>query len=316
MPTSAWACGPRSKTKCDYALGPRYHQTPKPQWGDRKTRKRKNIECYRGPSPQALPYIAPEGHPKSSAAPLGLKKESNSTNARSHCRLVQQCEPHSNFQQPTSIPMSSNHEPPEQDGAISHENQPQVIVRGGKTYVCSACGTLVEIPADIAEQFVLVKPSPAETEKPKEPPQPPEPPRPGDSHETTTTAASPNRSFTSPASGSPPRRRSAPKRPPRPNFTGHTIDGLRVPSAHQFDRAVNWVSFHLKVLDRQHTEVRRLAKLLKQQRKKTASCRKPRPASAPARPVKKHPEHAHEDVSMAPACSFDHADVAHKRGPP
>ncbi len=213
--------------------------------------------------------------------------------------------------------MSSNHESPEQDGAISHENQPQVIVRGGKTYVCSACGTLVEIPADIAEQFVLVKPSAAENEKPKEPPQPPEHSRSSDSPKQPTSATSSNRSLTSLASGPPPRRQTPLNRPPRPNFIGKTIDGLRVPSAHQLDRAVNWVSYQLKILDRQHTEVHRLAKLLKQQQKKTtASCRKPRPDSAPARPVKKYPKHAHEDVSMAPQSSFDHADVAHKRGPP
>ncbi len=46
-------------------------------------------------------------------------------------------------------------------GVSSHDDTPQVVVRAGKTFLCTACGTLVEIPADVVGQYVLVAPSKA-----------------------------------------------------------------------------------------------------------------------------------------------------------
>ncbi len=50
---------------------------------------------------------------------------------------------------------SSTHAQPEHHGASPPGAAPQVVVRAGKTYVCTACGTLVEIPAEFVGQFVL-----------------------------------------------------------------------------------------------------------------------------------------------------------------
>ncbi len=51
--------------------------------------------------------------------------------------------------------------PSENLGTPPHGGKPQVVVRAGKTFVCMACGTLVEIPADVVGQYVLVPASEA-----------------------------------------------------------------------------------------------------------------------------------------------------------
>lgn len=160
--------------------------------------------------------------------------------------------------------MSSASPQPDHRGSLSPENAPQVVVRADKVYVCSACGTLVEIPADVVGQLVIpVAPStqdePAATAASSKASLPTE----------SKQEADPNQALTEerpsqfvPPSSRPPRPR-LPRRPKRNAFTGEIIDGLRVPSSHQLDRALAWVSFHLKVLDRQGSEIKRLQKLLK-----------------------------------------------------
>lgn len=149
-------------------------------------------------------------------------------------------------------------------GASSQENTPQIVVRAGKHYICSVCGTLVEIPADVVGQLVIaVDPAPQDlsdsppADQPKPVPQQPT----GDEDSSKSPPATSNKRTMPP-------RPSRPKQPRRKSFNGQMIDGLRVPSAEELDRAFAWVTFHLTVLDRQGTEVKRLQKLLRKQRKK------------------------------------------------
>ncbi|WP_144975844.1 hypothetical protein [Bremerella volcania] len=210
---------------------------------------------------------------------------------------------------------------PEPHGSFSQENAPQVVVRAGKTFVCSACGTLVEVPADVVGQLVIaVGPSPQDTTGgesfareeepiPKNPAHRKPQPQPVLTREPRSSSQEPL-----------PDRPKSLKRPQADAFTSQIIDGLRVPSANQLDRALAWVTFHLKVLDRQGSELKRLQKLLKQQ---------PAPRPRPHQHAKwegvhqqgdcaSHtlPAHAHEDVSMRPAQRPNGSNPAKERGPP
>lgn len=190
----------------------------------------------------------------------------------------------------TSIVMSTPNEQPECSGKLSTESQPQVVVRAGKYYVCSACGTMVEIPADVVGQLVFaVDPSPQAHDSPQREPQPSDPPEPASMPAQPSSPVSTHHSggrarpvaHTTQATKSwgqdtatvgqqqharPPRPR-RPKAPQRPLYAGQTIDGLVVPTASSLDRAIAWVTFHLTVLDRQGNEFNRLKKLLKNLRR-------------------------------------------------
>ncbi|MFN3151069.1 hypothetical protein [Bremerella sp.] len=175
---------------------------------------------------------------------------------------------------------------PEPSGSFSEENAPQVVVRAGKHYVCSSCGTLVEIPAEVVGQLVLAAaPSPQEEASPPTPPQAPS---------TVIAAPSPQ-----------PPRPKRPSKPQRPSFVGETIDGLRVPSANELDRALAWVSFHLRVLDRQGSEIKRLQKAIED--------RNPPVQQASDRRAQAEP--AQQDASSEPQPSQNHTDQQ-ERGPP
>ncbi|WDI42906.1 hypothetical protein [Bremerella sp. P1] len=169
-------------------------------------------------------------------------------------------------------------------------NAPQVVVRAGKTFLCSACGTLVQIPDDVVSQLGIAVDHSVQDQPERESPAQETstqaesgPKEPAANREPTTVVAVPD---------SPPARTPQKHRPPRPRrpiharperFTGQLIDGLRVPSAHELDRALAWVSFHLKVLDRQGSEVKRLQKLLKARSTHVVS-----------------PQRSHADAKMAP----------------
>ncbi|QDU73376.1 hypothetical protein Pan97_03460 [Bremerella volcania] len=197
--------------------------------------------------------------------------------------------------------MTTNHDQPEPSGAT----KPQVVVRAGKYFVCSSCGTMVEVPADVVGQLVIaVDPSPQEELSPPEsanlkPPQ-----------QQTLIQESPSR----------PARSKRLQQPDRSDLTGTMIDGLGVPSSQELDRALAWVSFHLKVLDRQGSELKRLQKLLKQQ---PMPCPRPR-GHAPAAATQSHVvrechserRHAHEKVSMAPEERSQSSNKTQQRGPP
>ncbi|WDI42270.1 hypothetical protein [Bremerella sp. P1] len=217
--------------------------------------------------------------------------------------------------------MSTASAQPDPSGSFSPENAPQVVVRAGKTYVCSACGTLVEIPADVVGQLVVAVDHSSQDQQDSEP----------DAREEATSVvpavdpvASGNTVQTEqrpPATKPKPSRPLRPKRPEQPesnSLTGELIDGLRVPSARQLDRALAWVSFHLKVLDRQGSEINRLRKLLK----KRSTSGVPRPSllgraeevpqqQAVGRAGRAKPRHAQADLGVVP--DRDHET---ERGPP
>ncbi|QDU75297.1 hypothetical protein Pan97_23270 [Bremerella volcania] len=199
--------------------------------------------------------------------------------------------------------MSQAHAPSDPCGSFPKGNAPQVVVRAGKTFVCSACGTLVEIPADVVGQLVITVGPP-----------PPDPPDAELASRENQTLAQTSRSTSQCKKTRPPQPR-RPQQPAPTAFAGEIIDRLRVPSAKQLDRAFGWVSFHLQVLDRQGSEIKRLRNLLKQRR---VPCPRPRghvdevAVQAPVAPSpQQQARYAHEDVSMAPAI-----DNAKERGPP
>ncbi|WDI43681.1 hypothetical protein [Bremerella sp. P1] len=213
--------------------------------------------------------------------------------------------------------MSSANARPDPSRSFSQENAPQVIVRAGKTFVCSACGTMVEIPADVVGQLVLAtshppqdEPATREASNPAESPQP-SPTLHTERNQDVAVVTSPRSAEQNP-------RPKRPQQPKRTSFVGETIDGLRVPASQELDRALAWGSFHLKMLDRQGSEIKRLQKLLKQRSSGRTSC--PRPPA----PVKEiiveeacdlipgaTQEHAQADLGVAPVW-----DTEKERGPP
>ncbi|WDI43877.1 hypothetical protein [Bremerella sp. P1] len=242
--------------------------------------------------------------------------------------------------------MSSSPAHPQPSDPRSTERGPQVVVRAGKHYVCSACGTLVEIPADVVGQLVIaVDPSPqpeqsSQADRPQEDAETEDARR--DDPQVPATVPQQSSSWGSPSGGGDhapsapsatqttkrpkPTRPRQPKKPPRDNFAGQTIDGLIVPTAGKLDRALAWVTFHLKVLDRQGTELNRLRKRLKKHRRQHGLPQKgsqvPRPSllgraneaslQEPLAPIT--PEmrrHAQADLGVAP----DVEDPT-ERGPP
>ncbi|WDI41362.1 hypothetical protein [Bremerella sp. P1] len=163
--------------------------------------------------------------------------------------------------------MSTNHAQPDQRGTRSTERKPQVVVRAGKTFLCSSCGTLVEVPADVVGQLVVAVDS-SPQEAPAEPSVADEQPPQVEPDPTVTPAKSSSCKDSPRPSHAPKHRPQRPSAPKKSHLIGEMIDGLKVPSAKQLDRALAWVSFHLKVLDRQGTEKNRLRKLLKKQKQR------------------------------------------------
>lgn len=210
-----------------------------------------------------------------------------------------------------SMSSSSLHQP-DSSGSFSQEIAPRIVVRAGKHCVCTACGTLVELPEDVTGQWVWVAAETSSAEPASEEPKPENSAAKSNPFKLHATELSghaatgranasrrsssrneawgtPSRPLASPHSPSPSRPQ-RPKSPRRNTFVGSIIDGLRVPSGAELDRALAWVSFHLKVLDRQGEEIQRLKKQLKLRRtpsqhdaQQTLEC------------------HAHTDAGMSPA---------------
>ncbi|PQO38908.1 hypothetical protein C5Y96_03285 [Blastopirellula marina] len=227
----------------------------------------------------------------------------------------------------TSTSMSSSHANPDHHGAFSNENVPPVFVRAGKAFACTSCGTLVEIPADVVGKLAwrgeqttldLLNIKPPITISAANPDPPDEQPA-SSQHADAQTSRQQAPSSTSTTTDKPrPARPDRPKQPPRPTFAGRHVDGLIVPSGQQLDYALKWVSFHLKVLDRQTGEIKRLQKLIKQQTREQAPCSRPR-GEANSKPVPEpveagkptEPSQAQADLGVAP-----NRDNETERGPP
>ncbi|QDU76783.1 hypothetical protein Pan97_38400 [Bremerella volcania] len=196
--------------------------------------------------------------------------------------------------------MSSIHQQPEPGG----KRKPQVVVRAEKYFVCSSCGVMVEIPEDVVGQLVIAV-DPAPQEKTVEQ---------SVACEETTPAA------TIPLAPPRPKR---PKQPKRTHLTGEIIDGLRVPRSAELDRALAWVTFHLKVLDRQGSELKRLKKLLENESTARGPCLRPHGYAKKFADIELqnslgHPceDHAHSNVSMVPERRLQNASQTQERGPP
>jgi len=218
-------------------------------------------------------------------------------------------------------------QPSETGGGRSCRSAPQVVVRAGKTWVCSACGVLVEVPPELVGQMVIV---PEEAEQP-------EPAAASLADEVASREEAPPAEVgadTAPCArqaegNSPAARLRRPKRPRWPaevSSPRERIDGLIVPTTQEMDRLWAWVSYRLKQLD-----------LLKQQEnvlhQSPAKRRRPQGRTAPKRlvsgnPPRRHAEkvplrkrkdplpgqparHAYADVSMAPELNKKQG-----RGPP
>ncbi|MFN3153677.1 hypothetical protein [Bremerella sp.] len=198
----------------------------------------------------------------------------------------------------------------------------QVVVRAGKYFACSSCGVMVELPEEVVGQLVLAL-NPSSQEPPKlETVEQQESASVEAAATVPTQAARPSNAVAvqpaSPASSVRPQRPPRPRRPRTPareSFAGQIIDGLRVPTGGQLDRALAWVSFHLRVLDRQSGELNRLQKLLKQQRVAGPQPRGDAKEDMPQEPVHSargtQPQHAQADLGVAP-----NRDIQTQRGPP
>jgi len=197
--------------------------------------------------------------------------------------------------------MSSAHDPPEPGSKSATAPQPQVVVRAGKYFICTACRTLVELPPDVVGQLVGIAEHALE-----------EIATPDAAKRSATTTIEPTAEV-------PPKRNSSKRKPPKPNqpacLTGQTIDGLRVPSGKQLGIAMSWVSFHLKVLDRQGSEFDRLRKRRKKRRAQTASISPSltQAASATAWPPTGH---AHQPTRPESDTSGPEPPPSQQRGPP
>jgi len=208
--------------------------------------------------------------------------------------------------------MSSAHDQAVPGGTLSTESKPQVVVRAGKYFICTACRTLVEIPPDVVDQLVTtqhteptapVAASPVPAAALEEPQKQPTAPADSRPQVITPTSSSPKTSPRAP-------------RPKRHKFRGEIIDGLRVPSSRQLDRALGWVTFHLKVLDRHGSELNHLQKRRQKHNMSGVPCPRPREHAeakynTPTTSTIESARHAHEDVSMAPR-----QDPPTDRGPP
>jgi len=210
-----------------------------------------------------------------------------------------------------SIMMSTQyapHNPVTPGGGLSNESPPQVVVRAGKTYVCSACGTLVEIPADVVGQLIVV---PAAAEREEEAASSIDRERPAP--DKRESSVKPER-LVKPESSVPAETRllrpSRPQ-PPRPATSRRErIDELVVPTTKEMERLLAWIEYRLQQL-----------RLLKQQEKQLTPKKRPQvPCCHPRRPAKPIPvrprkglmrRHAHADVGMAPELGD-----GNERGPP
>ncbi|MEW4561055.1 hypothetical protein AB1K70_00925 [Bremerella sp. JC770] len=195
--------------------------------------------------------------------------------------------------------MYSAHDPPEPGSKSATTPQPQVIVRAGKYFICTACRTLVEVPPDVVGQVVGIAAHALE--------------------EVATPSAAKQSSTVSekPAAEAPPKRK-PPKPPQRTKpacLAGQAIDGLRVPSGKQLGLAIGWVSFHLKVLDRQGSEFDRLRKPRKKRRVQPVSMSHS-PAQAAGATARPPTGHAHAPVDPASDASRPEPPPSQQRGPP
>jgi len=191
--------------------------------------------------------------------------------------------------------------PPHNPVTPGGEISPQVVVRAGKTWVCSACGVLIELPADVVGQMVVL-PDPSEpSARPS-----PTPHEQSPENEPLQNDAGPDQETASPSPGTNRAGMRRPKRLPSAGLPRERIDGLIVPTTEELQRLLSWIDYRLKRLN--------TLRQFEKQSTKPWSSRSPRREAnkVPMRkpwPVKRR--HAHADVGMAPSSSH-----TNQRGPP
>jgi len=173
---------------------------------------------------------------------------------------------------PTSFTMSTSH-------ASSGQSNPQVVVRAGKYFLCSACGTMVQVPEDVVGQLVTTFAA-TSRELPEQAPTAEQ--APSEQEPVAETIAA-----TTPPTASVAAKTKA-KTSSRVRLHFERIDGLVVPTSKQLDRALAWVSFHLKVLDRQGTELHRLKKQCQRCQASQVPCPRPRGHAFLGQEVEEH----------------------------
>jgi len=217
--------------------------------------------------------------------------------------------------------MLSTHQPPpdrsDADGGLSHESAPQVIVRAGKTWVCSACGVLIELPPEVVGQLVIqpepAPPEPSQSQPPDEDSFAEEPAQemPGEPSPKIDPRPAQERS---------PRSSTRPKRRPHVAAQAERIDGLIVPTTGQLRRLLAWINYRCQ----------RLAELKRCEKQLAARWAPPRPpatgrqSNGRRRPAQKVPLRrlarvaSWEKPSPAPVvtCTPVRSDTEHQRGPP
>jgi len=195
------------------------------------------------------------------------------------------------------------HNPVSPGGGRATASPPQVVVRAGKTYACTACGTLVEIPAEVVGQLVAVPEKTARKEITERSPEREQPA----SEMCASAESSEERRSTQNVRRCQPTRRIQPAQvlPER-----ERIDGLIVPTAQEMERLLGWIEYRLQ----------RLKFLQQLEKQLTRQSSEQVPVRRLGRPTKRVPtrprnglrrRHAHADVSMAPE-----TNEAHQRGPP
>jgi len=216
----------------------------------------------------------------------------------------------------------------EASGGRSRERAPQVVVRAGKTFVCSACGTWVQVPDDVVGQWVVVADQSGQTAAVSD--ETATDPRassdsvthPADEAACSSAAVTPavpaeedaspySREDRSqrPCSAKPRKRCAAKRKLPRPACAGSSaeerIDGLRVPTAGELERLLAWIDYRLKRLN----ELQRLEKELERQKAKRLR------EDVDPSPVGQGRQ-AYEGDAVARGNALDYAERPNERGPP
>jgi len=136
---------------------------------------------------------------------------------------------------------------PKPPGGLSPERTPQVVVRAGKHFLCSACGKLVEVPAEVVGMLGVV-------------PEPAGPP--ADSQDPVVQKQNDQSEVPSAVSASAEPADRAHARPSQASESSRQrVDGLMVPTPREMHRLLAWIDHRLRRLKDLQGEETGLARL-------------------------------------------------------
>jgi len=198
--------------------------------------------------------------------------------------------------------MESVHEQAKTRGGLSTESAPQVVVRGGETFVCLACGVMIRLPDDVVGQVVLPveaspRPEPTSTSTGQE-----EPAREGAAEATSPPAMERPQPCERPKTQTPHLEQLPQVAPAR-----ERIDGLVVPTTRELERLLAWIDYRLTRLGHLQRWEKQLTPPKARRRKATfahatASGSEHRPRSAAKKvPLRQRmpKEHSHAELGRA-----------------